>query len=172
MAYYKRNDYDRAIVDYTRSIALKPGFAEAYYNRGEAWLHLGEWDKAKLDLTVAMAMGIDIIHSFRNEYGCVSDFERRNGVKLPADLAAMLTPSNKYPRPIRIGIRDSDNRWQIERKGNTMRKADLQQQAATLIEQLSAEKLKSVIDYLNYLQDKEAWEATHELTSDPEIAKV
>ena len=92
VAYYKRNDYDRAIVDYTRSIALKPGFAEAYYNRGEAWLHLGEWDKAKLDLTVAMAMGIDIIHSFRNEYGCVSDFERRNGVKLPADLAAMLTP--------------------------------------------------------------------------------
>ena len=52
-----------------------------------------------------------------------------------------------------------------------MRKADLQQQAATLIEQLSAEKLKSVIDYLNYLQDKEAWEATHELTSDPEIAE-
>ena len=54
-----------------------------------------------------------------------------------------------------------------------MRKADLQQQAATLIEQLSAEKLKSVIDYLNYLQDKEAWEATHELTigTNPEIAK-
>ena len=52
-----------------------------------------------------------------------------------------------------------------------MRKADLKQQAATLIEQLSVEKLKSVIDYLNYLQDKEAWEATHELASDPEIVK-
>ena len=52
-----------------------------------------------------------------------------------------------------------------------MRKADLQPQAATLIEQLSAEKLKSVIDYLNYPQDKEAWEATHELASDPEIVK-
>ena len=52
-----------------------------------------------------------------------------------------------------------------------MRKADLKQQAATLIEQLSTEKLKSVIDYLNYLQDKEAWEATHELASDPEIVK-
>ncbi len=52
-----------------------------------------------------------------------------------------------------------------------MRKTDLQQQAATLIEQLSAEKLKSVIDYLTYLQDKEAWEATHELASNPEIAK-
>ena len=52
-----------------------------------------------------------------------------------------------------------------------MRKADLKQQAATLIEQLSTENLKSVIDYLNYFQDKEAWEATRELANDPEIVK-
>ena len=52
-----------------------------------------------------------------------------------------------------------------------MRKASLQHQAVKLIEQLSTEKLKAVIDYLNYLQDKEAWEATRELASDPEIAK-
>ena len=52
-----------------------------------------------------------------------------------------------------------------------MRKASLQQQAVELIEQLSTEKLKAVIDYLNYLQDKEAWEATQELVSDSEIAK-
>ena len=52
-----------------------------------------------------------------------------------------------------------------------MRKADLQQRAVELIKQLSTEKLKAGIDYLNYLQDKEAWTATHELASDPEIAK-
>ena len=52
-----------------------------------------------------------------------------------------------------------------------MRKADLQQQAVELIKQLSTGKLKAGIDYLNYLQDKEAWAATHELASDPEIAK-
>ena len=52
-----------------------------------------------------------------------------------------------------------------------MRKASLQHQAVELIEQLSTEKLKAVIDYLNYLQNKEAWEATQELASDPEIAK-
>ena len=40
-----------------------------------------------------------------------------------------------------------------------------------LIKQLSTEKLKIAIDYLAYLQDKEAWEATHELTNDPEIVK-
>ena len=37
-----------------------------------------------------------------------------------------------------------------------MRKMDLQQQAVALIEQLSAEKLKSAVDYLSYLQDKDA----------------
>ena len=41
-----------------------------------------------------------------------------------------------------------------------MRKAELQQQAVTLIEQLSAEKLQAVIDHLTDLQDKEAREAT------------
>ena len=37
-----------------------------------------------------------------------------------------------------------------------MRKMDLQQQAVALIEQLSTEKLKEVVDYLVYLQDAEA----------------
>ena len=52
-----------------------------------------------------------------------------------------------------------------------MRKADLQQQAVELIKQLSTEKLKAGVDYLNYLKDKEAWTATQELTSDTQIAK-
>ena len=52
-----------------------------------------------------------------------------------------------------------------------MRKSNLQQQAMTLIEQLPTEKLKAVIDYLTYLYDKEAWEATRELASNPEIVK-
>ena len=47
-----------------------------------------------------------------------------------------------------------------------MRKTDLQQQAVELIKQLSTEKLKVGIDYLTYLQDKEAWQATHESATD------
>ena len=52
-----------------------------------------------------------------------------------------------------------------------MRKTELKQRAIMLIEQLSADKLKIAHDYLAYLQDKEAWEATHELMSDPEVAE-
>ena len=52
-----------------------------------------------------------------------------------------------------------------------MAKSNLQQQAVMLIEQLPTEKLRAAIDYLTYLYDKEAWEATYELMSDPEIVK-
>lgn len=44
----------------------------------------------------------------------------------------------------------------------------LKQQAIAYIEQLSTEKLKSVLDYLAYLQDKEDWEAIPKLETDLE----
>ncbi len=52
-----------------------------------------------------------------------------------------------------------------------MKQSNLQKQAVMLIKQLPTEKLKAVIDYMSYLYDKEAWEATYELACDPEIAK-
>ena len=52
-----------------------------------------------------------------------------------------------------------------------MQKANLKQQAVMLIERLPTEKLEAAIDYLSYLYDKEAWEATYELASNPEIVK-
>jgi hypothetical protein len=52
-----------------------------------------------------------------------------------------------------------------------MKNSKLQKQAMMLIERLPKKKLKVAIDYMTYLYDKEAWEATYELASDPEIAK-
>lgn len=52
-----------------------------------------------------------------------------------------------------------------------MPKTDLKQQAMMLIEQLSSEKLSAAIDYLTYLYDKAAWDATHELASDAKIVE-
>ena len=52
-----------------------------------------------------------------------------------------------------------------------MQKISLQQQAVELIEQLSAEKLKAVIDYLTDLQGKEGGTATHASANDPEITE-
>ena len=92
VAYINKGDVDRAIVDYTEAIALNPNYAEAYYNRGVAWLRQKEWEKARVDLTTTRNMGTNIIVLFRNSFTSVASFEQRNGVKLPEDLAEMLTP--------------------------------------------------------------------------------
>jgi len=99
-AYHAKGDYDRAIVDYNTAIELKPDFAAIYSNRGEAWLHLGEWDKARTDLTTAKNMGVDIIASFHNDYKSLEAYQRANRVKLPEDIAAMLTQRrrSRYPK--------------------------------------------------------------------------
>ena len=80
-----------AIKNYNSAIGLNPELVPAFYNRGEAWLRLGEWEKAKSDLTVARDKGMDIITAFRTDYESIADFEGRNGVNLPEDIAEMLT---------------------------------------------------------------------------------
>ena len=90
LAYAAKGDSDAAFADYNTAIALAPEDAKAYNNRGEAWLHLKEWEKAKTDLMTAKDMGVDIIACFQNDYESVEDFEAKNGVKMPEDIAALL----------------------------------------------------------------------------------
>ena len=93
IAYYDEGKFDRVICDFDKVIELKSdsGGANRYCYRGFALLHKGEWDKAKADLTVAKDSGVDIIASFQNNYENVADFEEKNGVQVPPDLAAILT---------------------------------------------------------------------------------
>ena len=95
VSYAAKGEYDKAIQDYDSVIELKPEAVEAYCNRGEAWLHLKEWEKARTDLNFAKDNGIDIIASFRNDYESVTDFEQKNNIKLPEDIAAMLREQKK-----------------------------------------------------------------------------
>lgn len=88
----KQKCYKEAVKHYTQSIELDPNLAEAYFNRGEAWLHLEGWEKAKLDLTTAKEKGIDIINAFCDEYGSVGNFQRQIGITLPEDIVDILMP--------------------------------------------------------------------------------
>ena len=90
-AYYRKDELDKAIQDYNTTIALNSEFADAYSNRGEVWLHLREWEKAKADLITAKNMGIDIVASFHNDYESIEDFEAKHDVKVPEDIAALLS---------------------------------------------------------------------------------
>ena len=109
ITYANKGEVGRAIVDYTEAIELKPSLAGVYYNRGVGWLHLGEWEKAKADLMAAKSMEVDIIAAFRNDYKSVEAYERGNRVRLPEDIAAMLTQRrrSRFPKTEKILSSDS-----------------------------------------------------------------
>lgn len=104
----KQVEYEKAIGHYTEAINLNPALSEAYCNRGEIWLHLQEWEKARADLTMARDKMIDIVASFRNDYeNGVKEFEEETGFALPPDLAELLGEV--------VGDTSPDESWTVER---------------------------------------------------------
>ena len=112
-AYYSKGVYDCAIGDLDKALELNPDYADAYYNRGEVWLRLEEWDKARVDLTIARDLGLDIIASFHNAHKNVEAYERANRVKLPEDIAAMLTQRRRSRFPKTEKFMSSDGKSTI-----------------------------------------------------------
>src|SRR5262249_19900274 len=85
LSYAKKDDYDRAIADYTEAIRLDQESALSYSNRGSAYEKKGELNKALADLREAQKNGSttaseDInrvereIESLRKKYGGVDGF--------------------------------------------------------------------------------------------------
>ncbi len=122
-AYFQKRYFDRAIEDYSKAIELNPKLGPAYCNRGEVWLHLKEWDKAKIDLTAAKDKGVDIIAAFHNSYRDIATFERRNSVKLPKDIVAMLRqyPVNSLVTTQRLPTSESYSTMQTDDDKSTTR---------------------------------------------------
>jgi tetratricopeptide (TPR) repeat protein len=52
----KEGDYEEAIKDFTEAIKIKPGYATAYFNRGNAWMGLGEYRNALKDFKKAIEL--------------------------------------------------------------------------------------------------------------------
>jgi tetratricopeptide (TPR) repeat protein len=51
-----KNDNDKAITDYDRSIALNPGDARAFYSRGNAYSNKADHERAIADFSQALAL--------------------------------------------------------------------------------------------------------------------
>ena len=92
IAYVLQSEFALAIQDFDKAIALKPDLAEAYCLRGVTWLILKECDKARSDLIAARTMEVLIAEFFSSMFGSISNFERHYHVRLPDDIAEMLTP--------------------------------------------------------------------------------
>ena len=158
-AYLQKRYFDKAIKDYSKVIELDSELVQAYYNRGEAWLHLKEWDKARSDLTVAKNMEVDIVVAFHNTYRDISTFERRNDVKVPKDIVAMLTrdPVNRFLTTQRPLSGEPYSTMQMEDNISTARQktlpAEVKPQQSAAVLQLR-EKFRSAGEPLyKYLQE-------------------
>ena len=87
----KQQAYKDAIAHYDRAIELDSEERYSYNNRGECWLHLEVWDKARKDLTIAQDMGADIVAAFHKDYkGGIKEFEEKTGIKLPKWITVLL----------------------------------------------------------------------------------
>ena len=109
-AYDGRGEYEWAMEDYNKAIKLNPKLAQAYYNRAEICLHLRKWKKAKDDLISAKSNGLDIIASFRNDYKSVEAYEQQHRVKLPEDIALLLTQRRRTRYPKTRGVLDAEGK--------------------------------------------------------------
>ena len=87
----KQDAYKQAITHYDRSIDLDSGYASVYYNRGECWLHLKEWEKSGKDLTIAQDMGINVPAKFHEDYKRgPEDFLKKTGIQMPKHITVLL----------------------------------------------------------------------------------
>ena len=96
IVYGEKKEYVPAINDLNKAIELNIESAGAYFYRGIYWLHLQKWQEARSDLTVAKSKGVDIIKGFGDDYKNVVEFEQKYDVKMPKDIAAMLTKSSGH----------------------------------------------------------------------------
>ena len=55
-AYFEKEEYDKAIAEFSRAIELDPNYAGAYLSRGVAYGRKGEYDKAGADSTKAIEL--------------------------------------------------------------------------------------------------------------------
>ena len=91
--YIIQGKHMKAIQDFNKAFGLNPTDPRPCYARGLAWLALESWQNARSNLTTAKRMGFDLVGTLRFYAQSVADFEKKFGITLPEDIAAILTES-------------------------------------------------------------------------------
>jgi tetratricopeptide (TPR) repeat protein len=65
-AYSRKDEYGRAIEDFTQAISLDPTLANTFYRRGTAYLETGQYNRAIADFDQAIGLDPQSISAFTN----------------------------------------------------------------------------------------------------------
>lgn len=87
-AYLGRQNYDRALEDFNKAIALEPDYVDALNNRGTLYGKTGDYDKAIKDLNTALSFDLHNKNALKNRGSAY--FEKRNYPKAIEDFSAYL----------------------------------------------------------------------------------
>jgi len=93
-AYLAMGQYDAAIKDYDKSIALKPRYANAYDNRGKAYRAEGRYDEAIRDYDKAIKLKPDFEDAFEGRSEAYVAKGQQGLVIKDLDKAIALNPSD------------------------------------------------------------------------------
>ncbi|GAB6393527.1 MAG: tetratricopeptide repeat protein [Treponematales bacterium] len=75
----EKDEWDKAIADFTAALTVKPDDHETLYNRSNAYFHKGEWNKAIADYTAALTIKPDYPNALYNRgkaYGCKGERDK------------------------------------------------------------------------------------------------
>ena len=91
----EKEDYDRAIVDFTKAIKLNPDYVYAYYNRSLVYREKEDYDRAIADFTKTIELKPNFAKAYTNRaviYQCKGLFDcaitdHTKAIELNPDLA-------------------------------------------------------------------------------------
>jgi protein O-mannosyl-transferase len=93
-AYGNLGDWDKAIADYTKGMAINPEYSDAYNNRGFAYGKTGQWEKSVADYSKAISLDPKFVIAWLNRGIAYDNLEQRE--KAIADYSEVIRLDPKY----------------------------------------------------------------------------
>jgi serine/threonine protein kinase len=96
LAYVSTRNYEQAIIDFTKAIALDSVYAEAYNNRSTAHLMMENYGQAVADCTRALELAPDFVATYVNRGIAYTGLREYALALVDYEKALLLDPDNVY----------------------------------------------------------------------------
>lgn len=96
LAHVSTQNYEQAIIDYSKALALDPDYAEAYHNRSTAHLFMGNYGQAVVDCNRAIELAPDFVATYVNRGIAHTGLRDSNDALADYVKALELDPQNAY----------------------------------------------------------------------------